>query len=116
LPVAPLAVPVAPMPASAAALLVAFALRRTLLLWLPWLLGLRRTRRTLLLLRPAIAARRLPIAALLEPPLLLAIASATALAALLLVRSRIAPLLKIASRLASGCWVGDVVEVDRSST
>ena len=40
--VAPLTVPVAPMPASAAALLVAFALRRTLLLWLPWLLGLLR--------------------------------------------------------------------------
>src|SRR3989442_10176181 len=98
------------MPASAAALLVAFALRRTLLLWLPWLLGLRRTRRTLLLLRPAIAARRLPIAALLEPALLLAIASATALAALLLVRSRIAPLLKIASRLASGCWLGDALD------
>src|SRR2546430_2945726 len=79
-------------------------------LWLPWLLGLRRTRRTLLLLRPAIAARRLPIAALLEPALLLAIASATALAALLLVRSRIAPLLKIASRLASGCWLGDALD------
>src|SRR6267378_2529961 len=99
--VAPLAVPVAPMPASAAALLVAFALRRTLLLWL---LGLRRTRRTLLL-RPALAARRLPVATLLEPALLLAIASAAALAALLLVRSRIAPLLKIASRLARRRWL-----------
>ena len=38
--VAAFAVPVAPMPASAAALLVAFALRRTLLLWLLGLLWL----------------------------------------------------------------------------
>src|SRR2546426_3363247 len=105
--VAALAVPVPAMPAPAAALLIAFALGCSLLLWL---LGLWRTRRTLLLLRPAIAARRLPIAALLQPPLLLAIASATALAALLLVRSRIAPLLKIATRLASGCWLGDALD------
>src|SRR5437762_570519 len=61
--VAALAVPVPAMPAPAAALLVGFALGRALLLWL---LGLWRSRRTLLL-RPAIAARRLPIAALLEP-------------------------------------------------
>src|SRR5438552_2767118 len=100
--VAALAVPVPAMPAPAAALRIAFALGCSLLLWL---LGLWRTRRTLLLLRPAIAARRLPIATLVEPALLLAIASAAALAALLLVRSRIAALLGIASRLAGRCWL-----------
>src|SRR6266850_1645516 len=108
--VAAFAVPVAPMPASAAALLVAFALRWTLLLLC--LRGLWRARRTLLL-RPAFTARRLPVTTLLEPPLLLAIASATALAALLLVRSRIAPLLGVASRLAGGCWRRNALDGSR---
>src|SRR5205807_1811206 len=96
------------MPASATALLVALALRRTLLLRLRGLWGALRT----LLLRPALTARRLPVTTLLEPPLLLAIASAAALAALLVasrvatlrVRSLIAPLLGVATWLARGRW------------
>src|SRR5205807_363746 len=96
------------MPASATALLVALALRRTLLLRLRGLWGALRT----LLLRPALTARRLPVTTLLEPPLLLAIASTAALAALLVasrvaalrVRSLIAPLLRVATWLARGCW------------
>src|SRR2546429_5399437 len=98
---AALAVPVRPMPAPAAALLVSFALGRPLLLWL---LRLWRTRRTLLL-PAAIAARRPPIAALFEPALLLAIASAAALPALLLVPSRNPPLLGIASRRPGRGWL-----------